>query len=324
MWWISFICFILCFSTSSDFILSLFSFISSFQLLLLLSWRLSVCAWRGRQVRPRLAVSASVFPHKTSTSRPAGCSRQVHTHLDIWPHKIPLFSIVLSFPLKFHTRHSLLCSDWLDHKEALILIKMQLLLPRLFLKPTSCFVVLPHMSLKHCLILRWCSWLARLQLFLLLFFFCMHILFIWNPTAYDCHHWSWLWSKRFVIVNVCMSVSLALWKRRPRRSTRFRWTQTYGLGLTSGRAFKERSRPQWPLFQRKASMSESRVLLLVDLYIFILFVLWFLIVSLYKTDRWAVQLGVGAAGVEGRHKESHVSCFRLLHTGRMMFILLKL
>lgn len=171
MWWISFICFILCFSTSSDFILSLFSFISSFQLLLLLSWRLSVCAWRGRQVRPRLAVSASVFPHKTSTSRPAGCSRQVHTHLDIWPHKIPLFSIVLSFPLKFHTRHSLLCSDWLDHKEALILIKMQLLLPRLFLKPTSCFVVLPHMSLKHCLILRWCSWLARLQLFLLLFFF---------------------------------------------------------------------------------------------------------------------------------------------------------
>lgn len=167
-------------------------------------------------------------------------------------------------------------------------------------------------------------------------YFCSLFLFLCKlsgilfPYISGNHCW-WL-SRFFVSVNVCMSVSRALWKRPPRRSTRFRWTQTCGLGLTSGKGFKGRSRPQWPLFQKKSSMSES--LLLSDSLLWFsdcccwCFVYWPCFycgfwLSLCKIEHWAVQLGVWAAGVEGRHKESHVSleerCFILLYTGRKMF-----
>lgn len=148
-----------------------------------------------------------------------------------------------------------------------------------------------------------------------------------------CCHWRFWWqSQCFVFANV--SVFRALWRRPPRRSTRFRWTQTCGLGLTSGKGFKGRSRPQWPLFQKKSSMSESG-LLFDSVLMFSDCCCWCFVYShcfncgffdcLSKIERWAVQRGVWAAGVEGRHKESHVSlkerCFVLVHTGRTSWIL---
>lgn len=152
------------------------------------------------------------------------------------------------------------------------------------------------------------------------------------PCISDNHRRSWWLSQCFAFVDVCMSVSLALWKRPPRRSTRFRWTQTCGLGLTSGKGFIRRSRPRWPLFQKKSSMSESALLSDSQLMFSDCCHRWFIYwhcfycgfwLSLCKIERWAVQLRVWAAGVEGRHKESHVSleelCFVLLHTGRKMF-----
>lgn len=148
------------------------------------------------------------------------------------------------------------------------------------------------------------------------------------PCISDNHRRSWWLSQCFAFVDVCMSVSLALWKRPPRRSTRSRWTQTCGLGLTSGKGVKGRSRSQWPLFQKKSSTSES-VLVSDSLVVFWMLLLVFCISTLFYCGfwlslwkRWGVQLWVWAAGVEGRHKESHVSlderCFVLLHTGRNM------
>lgn len=189
-----------------------------------------------------------------------------------------------------------------------------------------------HFALSHCLILCWCLWLVRLHVISALCFLyaesAVFYFLIFRAIIADVDDYL----SFFVSVNVCTSVSQALWKRPPRRSTRFRWTQICGLGLTSGKWFKGRSRPQWPLFQKKSSMSES--LLLYDSLLWCsdccywCFVYWPCFycgfwLSLCKIERWAVQLGVWAAGVEGRHKESHVSleerCFILPHTGRKMF-----
>ncbi len=176
-----------------------------------------------------------------------------------------------------------------------------------------------HIALSPCLILCWCLWLVRLHVISALFLCKLSSILFPYISGNHC------WSRFFVSVNVCTPVSRALWKRPPRRSTRFRWTQTCGLGLTSGKGFKERSRPQWPLFQKKSSMSEP---VLFSDCCYRCFVYWPCFYcgfwsSLCKVERWAVQLGVWAAGAEGRHKESYVSLeehwFVPLHTGRKMF-----